>query len=138
MKENNRFEYVLRLGEELLVLGRRLSEWCGHEPILEEDIALANISLDLIGQASLYLHHAGEVEGKERTEDSLAYFREAIEFRNLLIVELPSGDFAFTVLRQFLFDAFSFHLLQQLEKSAHAELGGIAAKVYKEVRYQLR
>jgi len=120
------------------VLGHRLSEWCGHAPILEEDIALANIALDLIGQSSLYLHLAGEIEGKERTEDALAYFREAIEFRNLLLVELPNGDFAFTILRQFLFDAFSFHQLQKLEKSGQAELGGIAAKGYKEVRYHLR
>ena len=138
MSDNDLFEYLLRLGDDRLVLGHRLSERCGHAPILEEDIALANIALDLIGQSSLDLHLAGEVEGKGRTEDSLAYFREAIEFRNLLIVELPNGDFAFTVLRQFLFDAFSFHLLQQLEKSAHAELGGIAAKGYKEVRYHLR
>jgi ring-1,2-phenylacetyl-CoA epoxidase subunit PaaC len=138
VNDNDLFEYLLRLGDDRLVLGHRLSEWCGHGPILEEDIALANIALDLIGQASLYLHLAGEVEGKGRTEDALAYFREAIEFRNLLIVELPNGDFAFTILKQFLFDAFSFHLLQQLEKSAHAELGGIAAKGYKEVRYQLR
>jgi ring-1,2-phenylacetyl-CoA epoxidase subunit PaaC len=138
VNDNDLFEYLVRLGDDRLVLGHRLSEWCGHAPILEEDIALANIALDLIGQASLYLHHAGEVEGQGRSEDALAYFREAIEFRNLLIVELHNGDFAFTVLRQFLFDAFSFHLLQQLEKSAHAELGGIAAKGYKEVRYHLR
>jgi ring-1,2-phenylacetyl-CoA epoxidase subunit PaaC len=138
VSDNDLFEYLLRLGDDRLVLGHRLSEWCGHAPILEEDIAQANIALDLIGQASLYLHHAGEVEGKGRSEDALAYFREAVEFRNLLIVELPNGDFAFTVLRQFLFDAFSFHLLQQLEKSTHAELGGIAAKGYKEVRYHLR
>jgi ring-1,2-phenylacetyl-CoA epoxidase subunit PaaC len=138
MSDIDLFEYLLRLGDDRLVLGHRLSEWCGHAPILEEDIALANISLDLIGQSSLYLHLAGDVEGKARTEDALAYFREAIEFRNLLIVELPNGDFAFTILRQFLFDAFSFHLLQQLEKSAHTELGGIAAKGYKEVRYHLR
>jgi len=138
VSDTDLFEYLLRLGDDRLVLGHRLSEWCGHAPILEEDIALANIALDLIGQSSLCLHLAGEVEGTGRTEDSLAYFREAIEFRNLLIVELPKGDFALTILRQFLFDAFSFHLLQQLEKSAHAELGGIAAKGYKEVRYHLR
>ena len=138
MNENDLFEYLLRLGDDRLVLGHRLSEWCGHAPILEEDIALANIALDLIGQGSLYLHLAGEVEGKGRSEDALAYFREAIEFRNLLIVELPNGDFAFTILKQFLFDAFSFHLLQQLEINTHAELGGIAAKGYKEVRYHLR
>jgi ring-1,2-phenylacetyl-CoA epoxidase subunit PaaC len=132
------FEYLLRLGDDRLVLGHRLSEWCGHAPILEEDIALANIALDLIGQGSLYLHLAGDAEGKGRSEDSLAYFRDALEFRNLQIVELPIGDFAFTIVRQFLFDAFSFHQLEQLEKSANKELAGIAAKGYKEVRYHLR
>ncbi len=132
------FEYLLRLGDDRLVLGHRLSEWCGHGPILEEDIALANISLDLIGQATLYLHLAGQVEGKGRSEDALAYFRDAVEFRNVQLVELPIGDFAFTIVRQFLFDAFSFHQLEQLGKSANSEMAGIAAKGYKEVRYQLR
>jgi ring-1,2-phenylacetyl-CoA epoxidase subunit PaaC len=136
--DSDLFEYLLRLGDDRLVLGHRLSEWCGHAPILEEDIALANIALDLIGQASLYLHHAGEVEGKGRSEDALAYFREAVEFRNLKIVELPIGDFAFTIVRQFLFDAFSFHQLEQLQNSTSTELSGIAAKGYKEVRYHLR
>jgi ring-1,2-phenylacetyl-CoA epoxidase subunit PaaC len=135
---NDLFEYLLRLGDDRLVLGHRLSEWCGHAPILEEDIALANIALDLIGQATLYLHLAGEVEGNGRNEDALAYFREAIEFRNVEIVELPNGDFAFTIVRQFLVDAFSLHQLEQLQKSANAELAGIAAKGYKEVRYHLR
>jgi ring-1,2-phenylacetyl-CoA epoxidase subunit PaaC len=120
------------------VLGHRLSQWCGHAPILEEDIALTNIALDLIGQASLYLHLAGETEGKERNEDTLAYFREAIGFRNLQIVELPIGDFAVTIVRQFLFDAFSVHQLEQLKDSKHEELAGIAAKGYKEVRYHVR
>jgi ring-1,2-phenylacetyl-CoA epoxidase subunit PaaC len=132
------FVYCLRLGDDRLVLGHRLSEWCGHGPILEEDIALANIALDLIGQATLYLGLAGEAEGKGRTADSLAYFREGVEFRNLQIVELPKGDFAFTIARQFLFDAFSFHQLEQLQKSANTELAGIAAKGYKEVRYHVR
>ena len=115
-----------------------MSQWCGHAPILEEDIALANIALDLIGQASLYLHLAGETEGKERDEDTLAYFREAIAYRNLQIVELPIGDFAFTVVRQFLFDAFSLYQLEQVQTSKHEELAGIAAKGYKEVRYHIR
>ena len=132
------FEYLVRLGDDRLVLGHRLSEWCGHAPILEEDIALANIALDLIGQASLYLHLAGEVEGKGRGEDALAYFREAIEFRNVQIVELPIGDYAFTIVRQFLFDAFSLYQLEQLQTSANKELAGIAAKGYKEVRYHVR
>src|ERR1700757_4227766 len=100
------FQYLLRLGDDRLVLGHRLSEWCGHGPILEEDIALANIALDLIGQATTLLRLAGELEGRGRTEDDLAYFREAIDFRNALMVELPKGDFAFTIVRQFLFSAF--------------------------------
>lgn len=132
------FEYLLRLGDDRLVLGHRLSEWCGHGPILEEDIALANIALDLIGQATLYLHLAAEIEGKGRSEDALAYFREAVEFRDIQMVELPKGDFAFTIVRQFFFDAYSYHLLEQLQKSSHAELAGIATKGYKEVRYHLR
>lgn len=120
------------------MLGHRLSEWCGHGPILEEDIALANIALDLIGQATLLLKLAGEVEGKGRSEDALAYFREAIDYRNVQMVELPNGDYAFTIVRQFLFDVFSYHLLEELQKSTNKELAGIAAKGFKEVRYHVR
>ena len=120
------------------MLGHRLSEWCGHGPILEEDIALANIALDLIGQANLYLRIAGETEGKGRSEDDLAYFREAIDYRNVQIVELPRGDSAFTIVRQFCFDVFNYHVLEQLQSSRHAELAGIAAKGFKEARYHVR
>src|SRR5678816_917049 len=101
------FPYLLRLADDRLVLGHRLSEWCGHGPILEEDIALANISLDLIGEASLLLKLAASVEGQGRNEDTLAYFRDAIDFRNALMLELPKGDFGFTVVRQFLFSVYS-------------------------------
>ena len=87
---HDEMELLLRLGDDRLVLGHRLSEWCGHAPILEEDIALANVALDLLGQATLFLHRAGAVEGKGRDEDALAYFREAVEFRNALIMELPA------------------------------------------------
>jgi len=132
------FEYLLRLADDRLVLGHRLSEWCGHGPILEEDIALANISLDLIGQATLMLKLAGEVEGKGRDEDALAYFREAVDFRNVQIVELPNGDYAQTIVRQFLFDVYSYHVLEQLQQSSQLELAGIAAKGFKEVRYHVR
>ena len=132
------FQYLLRLGDDRLVLGHRLSEWCGHGPILEEDIALANIALDLIGQATLYLKLAGETEGKGRTEDDLAYFRDATDYRNVQIVELPKGDYGFTIVRQFLFDVFSYHLLEKLQGSSHPELAGIAAKGFKEVRYHVR
>ena len=132
------FQYLLRLGDDRLVLGHRLSEWCGHGPILEEDIALANIALDLIGQSSLYLKLAGETEGKGRSEDDLAYFRDAVDYRNVQIVELPKGDYAFTIVRQFFFDVFSFHVLEVLEKGSHPELAGIASKGFKEVRYHVR
>lgn len=131
-------EYLLRLGDDRLVLGHRLSEWCGHGPILEEDIALANIALDLIGQATLYLKLAGETEGKGRSEDDLAYFRDAIDYRNVQMVELPNGDYAFTIVRQFLFDVFSYHVLEKLQSSPNTGLAGIAAKGFKEVRYHVR
>ena len=130
--------YLLRLGDDRLVLGHRLSEWCGHGPILEEDIALANIALDLIGQASLYLKLAGKSEGRGRSEDALAYFREATDYRNIHLVELAKGDYAFTIVRQFFFDVFNYHLLEQLQKSSNNELAGIAAKGFKEVRYHVR
>lgn len=132
------FEYLLRLGDERLVLGHRLSEWCGHGPILEEDIALTNIALDLIGQANALLDLAGVVEGKGRDADALAYFREAIDFRNPQIVELPGGDFGFTITRQFFFDVYAFHTLEALQRSALEQLAGIAAKSLKEVRYHVR
>ena len=132
------FEYLLRLGDDRLVLGHRLSEWCGHGPVLEEDIALANMALDLIGQASHILRLAGTVEGKGRDEDSLAYFRDAIDYRNVKLVELPNGDFGRTIVRSFLFDAWSTLLLDKLQRSSHAELAGIAAKAHKEARYHVR
>ena len=129
---------LLRLGDDRLVLGHRLSEWCGHAPVLEEDIALTNIALDEIGQASAFLHLAGEVEGGSQTEDDLAYFREATRFTNVQLVEQPNGDFASTIVRQFLFDAHSYFLLEILQKSAYERLAGIAAKGFKEVTYHLR
>jgi len=132
------FPYLLRLADDRLVLGHRLSEWCGHGPILEEDIALANIALDLIGEATLLLKLAGEVEGQDRSEDALAYFRDAVNYRNLLMVELPKGDFAFTIVRQLLFSVFSLRQMEALTKSRNAELAGIAAKAVKEARYHVR
>jgi ring-1,2-phenylacetyl-CoA epoxidase subunit PaaC len=131
-------EYLLRHGDDRLVLGHRLSEWCGHAPILEEDIALANIALDFVGQANLLLALAGQVEGQGRDADALAYFREAVDFRNLQLVELPKGDFAFTIVRQFLFAAYDVPLLESLQRSRHADLAGITAKAFKEARYHLR
>jgi ring-1,2-phenylacetyl-CoA epoxidase subunit PaaC len=131
-------EFLLRLGDDRLVLGHRLSEWCGHGPILEEDIALANVALDLLGQATMFLRLAGEAEGQGRSEDALAYFREAVEFRNCLLAELPKGDFAFTIARQFLFDVYAVVLLDALSSSSHAEIAAIAAKALKEAKYHVR
>ncbi len=130
--------FLLNLADDRLILGHRLSEWCGHGPILEEDIALANIALDLIGQANLLLELAGAVEGRGRSADALAYFREAVEFRNALIMELPRGDFAFTVARQFLVAVHGMLHLEKLQSSTHADLAGIAAKALKETRYHAR
>ena len=131
-------EYLLRLGDDRLVLGHRVSEWCGHGPILEEDIALANIALDFIGQANLLLGIAGEAEGTGRDADALAYFRDAREFRNAQLVELPNGDFGFTIVRQFLFDAWDVLVTEALSTSSHEALAGIMAKAHKEARYHLR
>ena len=131
-------EYLLRLGDDRLILGQRNAEWCGHGPILEEDIAIANIALDQVGQAQLFLTLAGQVEGAGRDADALAYWRGETEFRNLQMVELPRGDFAFTMMRQFLFSAWSHYLLEGVAKSPHEDLAGIAAKAGKENRYHLR
>lgn len=130
-------EWLQRIGDNALILGHRVSEWCGHAPVLEEDIALANQALDLIGQCQLWLGLAAEVEGRGRTADQLAYLRDAVEFRNLLLVERPNGDFGQTLMRQFLFDAFHIELLRALKSSADPRLAEIAAKAEKEVAYHL-
>ncbi|WP_353266847.1 1,2-phenylacetyl-CoA epoxidase subunit PaaC [Gemmatimonas sp.] len=135
---NPLFEYLLRLGDDRLVLGHRLSEWCGHGPILEEDIALSNMALDLIGHATSLLALAGTVEGQGRDEDALAFFRDGTAYRNALLVEQPNGDFAVTMVRQFLFDAHSVLLWDQLSRASHPELAAIAAKSLKEDKYHLR
>jgi ring-1,2-phenylacetyl-CoA epoxidase subunit PaaC len=131
-------EYLLRTADSALILGQRLSEWCGHAPVLEQDLALANIALDLIGQARLLLTHAGELEGKARDEDQLAFMRSEHEYRNVTLVELPNGDFGATVLRNFLFATFQTQLWQELQTSSDTQLAAIAAKSVKEARYHLR
>ncbi|MDO5641377.1 MAG: 1,2-phenylacetyl-CoA epoxidase subunit PaaC [Paracoccus sp. (in: a-proteobacteria)] len=131
------FEFLLRMGDNALILGHRNSEWCGHGPVLEEDIAMSNMALDLIGQTALWLELAGTVEGKGRSADDLAYLRDAWDFRNLLLVERPNGDFGATLMRQFLFDAFHFHLLRALTGSTDARVAEIAVKALKEVSYHL-
>ncbi len=130
-------EWLQRMGDNCLILGHRVSEWCGHSPALEEDIALANQALDLIGQCQFWLGLAAEVEGKGRTADQLAYLRDAGAFRNLLLVERPNGDFGQTIMRQFLFDAFHIELLRALKESSDPRVAEIAAKAEKEVAYHL-
>ena len=129
---------ALRLGDTCLVLAQRLSEWCGHAPAIEEDIALANIALDILGQARGLLTRAGELEGDGRDEDALAYWRAPEDFRNLQLVELPNGDFARTILRQFFYDAYAVELWSRLTASTDPGLAGVAAKADKESRYHLR
>jgi ring-1,2-phenylacetyl-CoA epoxidase subunit PaaC len=131
-------DYVLSIGDTSLILGQRLSEWCGHGPVIEEDIALTNIALDLIGQARLLLTHAGTLEGRGRDEDALAFLRSEPEFRNLTIAELPNGDFGRTILRNFLVAAWQRELWQALASSSDAALAAIAAKSAKETRYHLQ
>jgi|TARA_B100000959_G_scaffold248777_1_gene275946 ring-1,2-phenylacetyl-CoA epoxidase subunit PaaC len=133
-----RFELLLQLGDNALILGHRLSEWSGDAPVLEEDVALTNIALDLIGQARFWLTAAGKTEGLERSEDDLAYHRDARDWRNLHLVELPNGDFAQTMLRQYFFDTYHLLLLEGLAAGRDSEISGIAAKAVKEVRYHLR
>lgn len=130
-------DYLLRLGDNVLILGQRLSEWCGRAPALEEDLALANMALDLIGQARLLLSHAGRLEGRGRDEDQLAFLRVERDYRNLTLVELPNEDFGRTTVRNFLFSAFQVRLWERLAASADAALAAIAAKSLKEARYHL-
>lgn len=131
-------EVLLRLADDRLIHGHRLSEWTGHGPELEEDLALANVALDMIGHATALYGHAAEIEGKE-DGDYYAYFRDDIDFKNVAMVELPKGDFAFTIARQFLFSAFSYFLYQELIATVEDEqFKGMLQKHYKEIKYHLR
>lgn len=132
------FDYTLRLADTSLILGHRLSEWIGHAPLLEEELALGNIALDLIGQARALYAYAGTVEALGRDEDALAYRRDAGEFRNILLVEQPNGDFAHTIVRQFLYSAFAHPFWGGLARSRDTALAAIAAKAEKEAAYHLR
>lgn len=131
-------QYAIRLGDDALVLGHRLSEWCSRGPFLEEDLALSNVALDFIGRARMFYTYAGELSGGESSEDDFAYRRDCQEFTNTLIHELPRGDFAFTMARQFLVDAFNVLFLAQLQASSDAGLAAIATKALKESQYHLR
>ena len=142
---NQLINYTLHLADDALILGHRNSEWCGHGPVLEQDIAITNISLDLIGQARNFYQYAAQLINQSTnqavnfaTEDSLAYFRDNREFKNCLLVEQPNGDWAKTILRQFLFSSYQYYLYQELQNSKDEQLAAIAEKSLKEVTYHLR
>lgn len=146
---NYTFDYILRIADNSLILGHRLSEWCGHGPVLEQDMAMTNMALDLVGQARSLYALAAEVQGEGKTEDDLAYLRDVFEFKNVLLVEQPNGDFAYTVVRQFFFSAFQLPFYKalfnnlndstlNLQSSTHEILRGIAEKAIKELAYHLR
>ena len=130
--------YCIALGDDSLMLGHRLSEWCRNGPFLEEDLALTNTSLDFIGRARMFYTYAARIEGKGRGEDDIAYLRDCREYRNFLINELPNGDFAFTMARQLMVDAFDMGFFTELTQSRDPMLAAIAAKAVKESRYHLR
>ncbi len=130
-----RFDYLLRLGDDSLILGQRLGEWCGHAPSVEVDLSLANMALDLIGQATHFLNHAGEIEGRGRDGDDLAFRRDVLDFRTCWLVEQPNGDFAQTMARQFLFSTWQKMLFDHLVESSDEFIASVAAKAVKEVAY---
>jgi ring-1,2-phenylacetyl-CoA epoxidase subunit PaaC len=132
------FQYILRLADNALILGQRLSEWSGHAPVLEEELAMANIALDLIGQSRILFAHAGRLEAKGRDEDQLAFLRVEPQYHNLVLVELPNADFGRTVLRNFLYSAFQLQLWQALLPSRDLDLAAIAEKTLKETRYHVQ
>jgi ring-1,2-phenylacetyl-CoA epoxidase subunit PaaC len=136
--EDCRLQALLRLGDSALVLAQRLCEWVGKGPALEEDMALSNVGLDLLGQARLWLGYAAELQGQGRDEDQLAFLRDAGDFHNLLLVERPNGNYADTMVRQFFFDTAHQLMLQGLAGSADPRIADIAAKALKEVHYHLR
>lgn len=138
MTKEYKIDYLLFLADSHLILGQRNAAWCGHGPILEQDIAITNISLDLIGQARNYYQYAASLIGNNSTEDSLAYLRTEREYKNCLLVEQPNGDWAQTTLRQFFFSTYSYYLLQQLLNGADTTIAAIAEKALKEVRYHKR
>ncbi len=128
-------QYTLRLGDNALILGQRLGEWCGHGPVLEQDIALSNIALDQLGQARMLLQYAAEIKGGDYTEDKLAFHRDITEYHNLLLLELENGDWAKTIARQFLFDTFNYFQYSALLESKDDTIRAIAQKAIKEITY---
>jgi ring-1,2-phenylacetyl-CoA epoxidase subunit PaaC len=140
--EDPLIHYLLHLGDNALILGHRNSEWCGHGPVLEQDIALTNIALDQVGQARNFYQYAAilinEINGESITEDSLAYLRDSWDYKNCLLAELPNGDWGQTILKQFIASAFQYYLYQELEKNSNQQLAAIASKSLKELTYHLR
>ncbi len=138
MNTKSLIDYTLHLADNALILGHRNSEWCGHGPVLEQDIAISNIALDLIGQARNFYQYAAQLTGNDATEDSLAYLRDEREFKNCLLVELPNGDWGQTILRQFFFSTYQYFLYRQLQKCGDEQLSAITEKALKEVSYHVR
>ena len=136
--ENAVRDYAVRLGDDALILGHRISEWSSRGPFLEEDLALTNVALDYVGRARMFFSYAAELSGDGATEDQFAYQRDCREFTNLLIHELPKGDFAFTMARQYLVDVYSVAFMAALKNSSDESLSGIASKAIKESEYHLR
>ena len=138
MSTSHLADYTLSLADNSMILGQRLGEWCGHGPILEQDIALTNIALDLIGEARSLYQYVAELEGEGKTEDDYPFTRDVKLWKNLLLVEQPNEDFAYTIVRQCLFDIYHYHLLKELQNSTDERLAAIAAKSIKEVTYHLK
>ena len=132
------FDYVLHLADNANILGHRVGEWCGHGPVLEQDMGMTNIALDLIGQARSFYQYAAKHEGKGRTEDDMAYLRDAWDYKNCLLVEQPNGNFAYTIARQFFYDSYSKPFYELLQNSKDSQLAAIAEKSLKEVTYHLK
>ena len=135
---DNKVNYLLRLGDNAMVLSQRLAELCGKGPALEEDMALSNVSLDLLGQTRMWYSYASELEGAGRDEDKMAFLRDAHDYKNVLLVEQPNGNYGFTMMRQFFFDTWHYFLIGALTKSSDARIAEIAEKSLKEVTYHLR
>jgi len=136
--QDDLIEYLLLLGDSALIQGQRLCQWCGHAPAIEEELALMNVGLDLVGQARNWLEYAAELLADDRDADHLAFRRDERAYRNLLLVEQPNGDYAVTITKQFLYDAWHFQVLEGLSESGDPRIAGIAAKALKEVTYHLR
>lgn len=138
MKNENLYNYILGVADNSMILGQRLGELCGHGPSLETDIACTNVSLDLFGQVRSYFQYAAEIAGEDKTEDDIAFLRREREYKNVLLVEQPNTDFAYTIVRQFLFDVYHLLFLEQLQNSEDETLAAIAKKSIKEVSYHER